>query len=205
MPILLLVRHGENEYVKQGRLAGRLAGVHLNEKGQAQAATLASRLAGFPVKAIYSSPLERALETAAPLAKTLSLEVIQLPGLIEMDIGEWQGEKLNTLRRNKLWKCVQNSPSRMIFPAGESFLQAQARIVNELHQLAHRHAAKDLVVCVSHSDPIKLVVAYFLGMPLDMFQRITISTASVTTLAIHQEACQILNVNHDLSFNLPLR
>ena len=112
MPTVLLIRHGENDYVKKGRMAGRLPGVHLNEKGRQQSQAVAERLAGAPVKAIYSSPMERALETAGPIAKSLGLEIVTRPGLIEIDIGEWQDQKLKGLSRLKIWRVVQGAPGR---------------------------------------------------------------------------------------------
>jgi probable phosphomutase (TIGR03848 family) len=203
MPIFLLIRHGENDYVKQGRLAGRLLGVHLNEKGRLQAQALAGKLTGAPVKAIYSSPLVRALETAEPIGKALNLEVIPREGLIELDVGEWQEQKLKGLRRLKLWRAVQTTPSQAGFPGGETFAVAQLRICQELQVLATQHDPKDLVVCVSHSDPIKLAVSYFIGQPLDMFQRLAVSPGSITALMLGEGAGYLLSLNTDISFTLP--
>ena len=110
MPILLLVRHAENNYLKLNRLPGRLPDVHLNRRGKAQARLLAERLKAAPIKAVYSSPLERAMETALPLAKALGLEVISRPGLIETDVGEWQGESIKKLGKQKyLARCATDS------------------------------------------------------------------------------------------------
>lgn len=203
MPLFLLIRHGENDYVKKGRLAGRLPGVHLNEKGRTQVQAVADRLAGTPVKAIYSSPLERAVETAEPIAKALNLEVVQCPGLIEVDFGEWQDQKLKGLNRLKLWKLVQGAPSQMRFPGGETFAEAQHRITQQLLDLAGQHGPKDIVICVSHSDPIKLAVAYFIGQPLDLFQRLSVSPASITALYLGEGNSHLLSLNYDLSFTLP--
>ena len=202
MPVILLVRHGENDYVKKGRLAGRLPGVHLNKKGRGQAQALAEKLAAAPVKAIYSSPLERAVETAEPIAKALNLAVELRPGLIEVDVGEWQDQKVKGLSRQKLWKIVQGAPSRMKFPGGESFSDAQHRICQDLETLASQHEAKDLVVCVTHSDVIKLAVAYFIGMPLDSFQRLHVSPASITALALGEGPAHLLTLNYEISFSL---
>jgi probable phosphomutase (TIGR03848 family) len=195
MPIFLLIRHGENDYVKKGMLAGRLAGVHLNAKGREQAQRLADMLTGAPVKAIYSSPLERTLETAQPIAQAVGLEIISRPGLIEVDFGEWQDQKLRTLGKLKLWKMVQNAPAVMRFPGGESFFEAQLRITADLLELANQYEAKDLVICVSHSDPIRLAAAYFLGLPLDLFQRLSVSPGSITTLTLSEMGGRVLNIN----------
>ena len=202
MTILLLIRHAENDYVKTGRLAGRLAGIHLNETGRQQARAVADKLTGAPVKAVYSSPLERAIETATPIAEALNLEVTLRPNLVEMDFGEWQNKKLKGLSRLKAWKVVQGAPARMRFPQGESFAEAQYRICQELDLLARQHDPKDMIICVSHSDPIKLAVAYYLGLPLDLFQRLTVSPASITALAIGEMGSQLLALNYDLFFTL---
>jgi probable phosphoglycerate mutase len=203
MPTILLIRHGENEYVKKGRMAGRLPDVHLNERGRQQAQVLAERLSGAPIKAIYSSPLERAIETAEPLAKALELEIIPCHGLIETDIGEWAGERIKALSRLKVWKQVQRNPSLFRFPGGETFAEAQHRIAQELAALATRHEAKDLIACFSHSDPIKLAVAFYIGLPLDLFQRLGVAPASVTTLQLGEGGGFLLALNYDFSFNLP--
>jgi probable phosphomutase (TIGR03848 family) len=202
MPIILLIRHGENEFVKKGRLAGRLPGVHLNEKGRAQAEALSEKLRGAPVKAIYSSPLERTLETAEPIARVLELEVIPRPGLLETDVGEWQGKTVKGLSRLKLWRSVQRTPSLTRFPGGESIPEAQFRICQEIETLRDQHEPKDVFICISHSDPIKLAVAYYLGMPLDMFQRLSISPCSITALQVGEHGSHLLTINYDISFTL---
>lgn len=201
MPLVLLIRHGENEYVKKGRLAGRLPGVHLNETGVKQAENLARMLAQAPVKAVYSSPLERTMETAAPIAEALGLEVIPRIGLMEIDFGDWTDKTLKSLRRRKLWKVVQGAPSLMRFPAGETFAGAQLRIAQELQELCSQHKPKDLLVCVSHSDAIKLAVAYFVGLPLDNFQRLHVSPASITGLMIGEAGSGLMSLNFNPQFS----
>jgi probable phosphomutase (TIGR03848 family) len=203
MPLVLLIRHGENDYVKKNRLAGRLPGVHLNEKGRQQAQGVAERLKGSWVKAVYTSPMERALETAQPIAAALGLEPIVRPGLLETDIGEWTGEPLKKVAKLKLWKVVQGAPSLLRFPGGESFAETQHRVVSELQTLCSQHDAKETLICVSHADPIKLAVAYFLGLGLDHFQRLVVAPASITALHIGEMGSQLLALNYDLSFTLP--
>lgn len=207
MPIVLLIRHGETEYVKKGRMAGRLPGIGLNKKGRAQAQMLAenltSKLEGVPVKAVYSSPMERTLETAGPIAQALKIEIVPRPGLIEIDVGEWQDKKVKGLSRLKLWRTVQHAPSLMQFPGGETFAEAQHRICREIEALAKSHEPKDVILCVSHADPIKLAVAYYLGMPLDMFQRLSVSPASLSALFISDSFCRLLALNYDPSFPIP--
>lgn len=195
MPTVMLIRHGQNDYVKTGKLAGRKKGVHLNETGKTQAEALAKYLAKTKIKAVYSSPLERTMETAEPIAAAKKLEVIPRPGLQEVDFGKWQDKSLAVLSRRKLWRTVQSAPAVMRFPDGESFAEAQHRIVGELEILVNQHRKKDLFVCVGHSDMIKLAVAYYLGLPLDLFQRLTVMPASISTLHIGEYGARLINLN----------
>ncbi len=204
MPILLLIRHGENEYVKTGKMAGRLPEVHLNEHGQRQALELADALANVPIKAIYSSPMERALETAAPLAAKLGLDINIRAGLIETGIGDWAGEELKNLRKLPVWKIVQDNPSRFRFPNGESFVECQTRLVSEIESIVKAHRDEDIIACVSHADPIKLMACYYLGMPLDHFQRLGCDTASVTVLMLSSKGVLLAKLNQRPPFNFPI-
>jgi probable phosphoglycerate mutase len=183
MPVFFLIRHGSNDFVGK-RLAGRLPGVHLNERGKQQADIIAQALCRIPFKAVYSSPLDRAIETAEPLAKALSLPVNLDAGLAEIDFGEWQGMFIGRLRRRKMWKVVQEKPSEMRFPGGESFTEAQNRVALSLETIAHQQDEKALIACFSHADTIRLAVAHALGLPLDNFQRLNIDTASLTILGL---------------------
>lgn len=202
MPTLILIRHGENDFVKESRLAGRLPGIHLNEKGRSQARVLAEKLARFSLKAIYSSPLERAMETAQPIAEALGLDIVSCPGLLETDFGDWQGKTLKSLRRRRLWRVVQNAPSRMRFPGGESFADCQTRICGEIERISAGHKPKDRIALVFHSDPIKLAIAYFVGLPIDHFQRLTIAPASLSVLHMTEMGSRLLTLNSDLALNL---
>ncbi len=204
MPLLLLIRHGENDYVKTGKMAGQLPGVHLNERGQQQAAELAETLKEVPFAALYSSPLERALETAEPIAQARSLQIQVRPGLIESHVGDWQGGEMKHLRKLPEWKIVQNQPSRFRFPGGESFQEMQTRLVTEVETIVKSHKPEEVVALVFHSDPIKLVLAYYLGMPLDNFQRLTIDTASVTMLFLSPENVSLVRQNLRPPFKFPL-
>lgn len=199
---ILLIRHGINDYIQKGLLAGRTPGVHLNEHGQAQAAALAERLASTPLAAIYSSPLERAAETAAPLAERLSLAVQYLDGLLESDCGEWTGQPLEELSKAETWKQVQVQPSRFRFPGGESMAEIQARMVATLERLQTAHPGQTIAV-VSHSDPIKLAVAYYLGMGLDCFQRLEVAPASITELEFTAWRTRLLRLNDCAYLPLP--
>jgi len=184
MPTVLLIRHGENDYVKKQKLAGRLPGVHLNARGRAQAAALAAALKDTKLASVYCSPLERAVETAQPLAAGHGLRAIKRKGLLETDIGDWQDKSLKMLRKDKRWAVLQSRPSFFRFPGGESMLEQQARLVAEIEALCAMHKPQDSIACVLHADPIKLIIAHYAGIPLDQFQRLSIATASVTTLNI---------------------
>ncbi len=195
MPIVLLIRHGQNDYVKKARLAGRKPGVHLNEKGRAQAENAAKDLENMPIKAVYSSPLDRTVETAKPIAKALNLKVIKRDGLLEVDFGKWQDKTIKQLSRQKLWKIVQQNPSQARFPEGESFADAQHRIITEIETLCSMHKPRDTFICVGHSDMIKLAISYYMGQPLDMFQRLIVMPGSISTLHISKGGARLINLN----------
>jgi probable phosphoglycerate mutase len=199
---MLLIRHGENEFVKTGKMAGQLPDVHLNERGRKQAVELAEALKQVPLKAIYASSLERAVETAEPIAEGRKLEIQLRPQLMDNDIGKWHGRTLKQLRRIKKWKVVQQAPSRFTFPEGESFLETQTRIASALDEIAASHKPKDIVAVVFHADPIKLAVAHYLGMPLDHFQRLACDTASVTVLYVGETGAHLIKLNQKPPFDL---
>jgi probable phosphoglycerate mutase len=194
---LLLVRHAVNDWVGE-RLAGWTPGVHLNEEGRAQASDLARRLAEAPLAAVYSSPLERTLETAQALAEPHGLEVQVREGLGEVRYGEWTGRSLEELRKEELWPVVQVYPGGARFPGGESMRESQARIVAEIDGIRDAHPEQTVVV-VSHSDPIKMAVAHYAGVPLDLFQRLSVSPASVTALTFTRFGPRLLCLNHTAS------
>ena len=193
MTIFYLIRHGENDLLGK-RLPGWMPGVHLNERGLAQAQALARALAEVQITAVYASPLERTMETAEPLARLKKLEIVARPGLGEIRPGRWQGHSLKSLRRRKLWPVIQLTPSLARFPEGESFAEVQARVAAELDDLRRRHP-KESVACVSHADVIKLAVAHFLGLPLDLFQRLSVSPASISVLTISDNHTRLLRLN----------
>ncbi|HEY9078309.1 MAG TPA: MSMEG_4193 family putative phosphomutase [Anaerolineaceae bacterium] len=204
MTAIFLVRHGENDFVGK-RLAGRLPGVHLNQRGKEQAHMLVDRLKQAPLKAIYSSPLERAVETATPLAVHLGLSIQPAPGLIELDYGEWQGAELDQLRTDPLWKKVQNTPSQVCFPGGENLRAVQQRAVEEIERIASLHDERDMIACFSHGDIIRLLLAYYLVMPLDEFQRLSADTASISLVFLTKDGIHVHSVNQamTLDFQIP--
>jgi probable phosphoglycerate mutase len=202
MPLLLLIRHGENDYVKTGKLPGHISGVHLNERGHKQAHALAEALTHVPIKSIYSSPLERAMETAGPIAASHKLQIIQEPKLMDTNVGRWQGKSLKVLRLMNAWKIVQHSPSRFKFPEGESFVELQTRLVEVLESIVTKYnKPKDIVAVVFHADPIKLAVSHFLGLPLDHFQRLSCDTGSVSALHVGAMGANLIKLNQRPPFD----
>jgi probable phosphomutase (TIGR03848 family) len=170
--------------VKTGKLAGWTPEVHLNDEGKAQAAALGLRLATTRIDAIYSSPLERTVETAnAILEHHPELQLQLLDDIGEVRYGTWQGQELGKLSQRKMWRVIQFTPSRARFPNGEAMRDSQMRAVNALEMLAERHPGQHIAV-VSHSDIIKMIMAHYLGMHLDLFQRIEISPASLTIIGL---------------------
>ncbi len=192
--LILLVRHGQTPTTGTV-LPGRAPGLSLSEAGRRQAEGLAARLERLPrLAAVYASPLERARETAAPLARARGLAVRVEPGLTDCDAGAWTGVALKELRKRVEWKTVQRHPSGFRFPRGESLVEMQARITGTVAALVARHPGQ-AVVAVSHGDPIKAAVAHALGSHLDLFQRIAISPASVSAIAYRAEGPVVLTVN----------
>ena len=201
MPLLLLIRHGENEFTKKHKLAGRLPGVYLNDLGLKQAKALGEALTKVPIKAVYASPLERAMETAKPIAKSAGIRIKKDKGLLETDVGNWEGKSLKRLYRYKHWKVVQHAPSRAQFPNGESFYECQARVVRTIDNILSKHQQKDIIACVFHADPIKLAVAHYLGLPLDQFQRLGCDTGSVSVLALGAMGAHLMKLNQRPPFD----
>ena len=192
--VVLLVRHGVTPTT--GRiLPGRRPGLHLSDAGVKQAENAARRIAKLKrVTAIYSSPLERARETARAIAHARRMPVRIERGLLEIDIGQWAGRKLDDVRKRPEWDVVQRHPSAFRFPGGESFSEMQARITGALARIVAQHPGR-VIVAVSHADPIKAVVSHALGVPLDLFQRIMIGTASITAIAYGRTNATVLTVN----------
>lgn len=191
---LLLVRHGENDFIRARRLAGHTPGVVLNETGQAQARRLAQRLAGWPIAAVYTSPLERCYETAVLLAEPHGLPVIAHDGLLESDYGEWQGRVVDELVETDLWKVVQATPSLIRFPGGGTLRAMQHRSVETLHEIVAAHPDQIVLVC-SHADPIRSALFAFLGAPLDLFQRLEIGPGSLSVVRFGRHGPRVLRVN----------
>lgn len=189
MTTVVLVRHGLTEMTGPV-LAGWTPGLHLDDRGRAQAAAVAERLAPLPLAAVVSSPLDRCLDTAAAICegRAPAVEVQVDERLGECRYGDWTGRPLKELAKDPLWPAVQAHPSSVRFPgpAGEPLRETQARAVNALRDWdarLHETAGPDAIwLACSHGDVIKAVVADALGLHLDQFQRIVVDPCSVTVL-----------------------
>lgn len=194
MAIFLLIRHGNTDMV--GRvLTGRTPGIHLNEEGRAQAESLALRLAGIPLTCICSSPLTRTRETAAPIAQRKGLTVEIHEGLTEIDTGEWTGTPISDMSGSPEWEHFNFFRTGTRIPGGETILEIQKRMVDEVENLRRRNP-EGVFALVSHADPIKTVLAYYLGLPLDFWSRIAISPASVSVLSVNDYGPSVHCLNH---------
>ncbi|MFQ5613861.1 MAG: MSMEG_4193 family putative phosphomutase [Anaerolineae bacterium] len=192
--VVLLIRHGQNDWVGKNKLAGWTPGVRLNKLGRAQAAATGQRLASEDIAAVYSSPLERTVETAQAIAQPHKLKVQFQKMLGEVDYGQWTGKSIAKLSKTDAWPVVQFYPSAARFPGGESLFEMQARAVQEINRLVEAHPGQTIVI-VSHADLIKSVIAHYLGTHLDLFQRIVVSPASITRVAFLKMGPRIITVN----------
>jgi broad specificity phosphatase PhoE len=182
MTTLFLIRHGLTA-VTGSRLYGRTPGIHLDE-----------RVEGVRINAAYSSPLERCIETLEPLARARGLEITTSDALIEMDAGNWTGRTLPSLRRTKLWNMVQRSPSRFRFPGGESFVDAEARLLDGIERIVARHPRGRIAVG-THGDLVRVLISHYTGAHLDQFQRVMADPGSISAVHLGGGAPRILLVN----------
>lgn len=209
MPTVVLVRHGRTTANVAGILAGRTPGVALDDTGRAAAEALAVRLRPVELAAVVSSPLQRCVETANAVAGD---RVVTDDRLAECDYGSWTGRSLGELSREKLWRVVQEHPSGVVFPGGESLRAVQARAVEAVREQDARLVAESgpgaVWMAVSHADVIKAIVADALGMHLDLFQRIVVDPCSATVVSYTERRPFVLRLNDvggDLSFLRPPR
>ena len=183
MTTVLLIRHGRTTANASGVLAGRTPGIELDERGRAQAAALAGRLADVPLAAVVSSPLERTRQTAeALLADRVDTPLHLDESLTECDYGHWSGRDLKTLAKEPLWKTVQAHPAAAVFPGGEAMAAMSARAVTAVRRWNEELGEHATYAIVSHGDVIKAIAADALGMHLDLFQRLQIDPCSVTVI-----------------------
>lgn len=192
MTTFLLIRHATCDHVGQS-LAGRAPGVSLNDAGRAEARALAARLRGTDIEAVYTSPLERARETADAVCQDRGLVPCVAPEIIEIDFGEWTGRRFVDLETDARWKAFNTARGSTRIPGGEMAHEAQARIVSWLERTRHDH--RGTVAVVSHSDLIRLAVAYHMGIPLDLMLRFDIAPASVSILDLEDWGPRIRGLN----------
>ena len=193
MTAFFFVRHGVTSHTGH-RLSGWMPGIHLSEEGRAQAEAAAATLANLPFKAIFSSPIDRTMETAEVIADRHGLEVQVTEAMGEVRYGRWTNRSFKALTRTKLWGTIQRFPSGVTFPEGESLRSVQARAVDEVERLRVEYPRK-AVCCVSHADVIKLIAAHYLGMHIDLFQRIDVGPASITTITVTEDGPRVHAVN----------
>ena len=204
--LIIFVRHGRTPTTGT-KLPGRAPNLHLSDEGKSQAEMIAkeiekssSSFLGAKVSAVYASPMERTQETAKPIAKTLNLRVRTLQGLNECDFGDWTGRRLRDLSKLKSWSTIQKQPSSFRFPNGESFTEMQNRMLKTVGMILERHP-EETVVCVSHADPIKAILASAVGTPLDLFQRIVIGPCSASVVLYTKERPLVLSLNSNGNFS----
>lgn len=193
MTTLLLIRHAVYEAVGHFA-AGRQSGYHLGEAGRKQVATLCDRLATWPIRRVYASPLERTQETARPLAERLGVEVVTAAELIELDFGGWTGKRFDELDRDPHWRRYNAYRSGTRLPNGESMLEAQARVVGFIQRLRETHP-DETIALVSHGDVIRAALLYHMGIPLDLFARIEVHPAGVNVLHLFEDGAQVAALN----------
>ncbi len=196
-----LVRHGDNDVLRHA-IAGRRPGVNLNARGRLQAERLADALATHSIQQICSSPLERARQTAEPLAKRLNLPIQFSDELLEVDFADWTGKSMADLDQLDAWKQWTNFRTGARVPGGESIIEVQARMVREIERLCHAHPGQT-VALFSHGDPIRTALIYYLGMPLDFIQRLAIRTASVSILSVDDQTARLHAFNLTFTPDLP--
>jgi probable phosphoglycerate mutase len=188
-----LIRHAEKDSPPE-LITARAPGIHLTAAGLAQAERLAHRLAAAPLAAIYSSPLERARETAEPLARLRGLYVRAETAFHEMDFGAWAGRNHRELAADPEWQRFNRCRGTTAIPGGESYLDVQARFVNEMLRI-HRQHPEGTVAIFSHADPIRAALAYFAGAPPDPFDRFEVGLASISTITVDPFRAQVVCVN----------
>ena len=193
MTTFVLVRHAVTAHTGH-KLSGWMPNLPLTSEGRAQAVAVAERLAAVRMDAIYSSPILRTVETARAIAARHDLDVTIRKGIGEVEYGTWTDRSLKSLARTKLWTTVQRFPSGARFPEGESLREVQSRAIHELERLRSEHP-KHTVCVVSHGDVIRLVAAHYLGVHIDLFQRIHIGPASVSVISVGDQGPMVLTLN----------
>jgi probable phosphoglycerate mutase len=191
--LLFLVRHALTPQTGD-RLSGWTPGISLSDEGRAQVAALVERMKPVSLDAVYSSPIDRCVETARPIASSKGLRIRVRDALGEVRYGDWEGKRLRTLAKTKLWRQVMARPSEVRFPNGETIRETQFRAVSALEGLRDSHA-KDAIAVVTHADVIRVVLAHYAGVHLDLYQRLVVAPASVTVLWIGGGGPRVLKVS----------
>src|SRR5438105_1029605 len=180
MGVFHLLRHGERGLLGKV-LAGRMPGVGMTERGRAEIASQAERLAREKIAAIYASPLQRTRETAEIVSARLGLPIAFRDDLLELDFGEWTGATFDSIRADPRWQAWRTQRSLARIPGGESMRQVQRRMVEALMEIGERHQGETVTV-VSHGDVIRCALLFALGMPLDHYNRLEVGTGSISTI-----------------------
>ncbi|CAB4600064.1 unannotated protein [freshwater metagenome] len=198
MSTLIFLRHAHSQANESNVLAGRTPGVLLSKKGKRQATDLIERIGGAKVDQVHLSPITRCQLTLDPWLDSKYSSTIERLDIredfTEMDYGDWSGKKLSSLRRSPFWKPIQETPSKVKFPGGESFRQAQKRAIEGCEELFNSRGNKNHLI-VSHSDLIKLIAVHYLEAHIDTFQRIEVSQASFTVIQKSSRGVNILAIN----------
>jgi broad specificity phosphatase PhoE len=193
MTTLVLIRHGQTDWIGR-KLAGRLPNISLNDAGRAEADRVAVSLAQWTFAGVFASPLERAQETVQGLARRQGIGIETAPALQEVDFGELTGKTFEALPALEIWQQAHRKPSQTQFPGGESFIEVQQRAVDWAENLRRQEVARRFAAC-SHADTIRLLLAHYLGMPLDSYHTLVIDTASLSILRFQKHAVRILGIN----------
>jgi probable phosphoglycerate mutase len=188
-----LIRHGANDLLPRA-LAGRLPGVHLNAQGRAEAERIAARLKPVPIRHIFSSPMDRARETAEPLARELKLEIEISEAINEADCGEWHGAEMAALERDERWRNWNSFRGGHQLPGGETMIQIQSRIVTEMIRMRDRFAGAELAL-FTHGDPIRAALCHWLGMPLEFIHRLQVDTGSICVVSLDERTAILRELN----------
>jgi broad specificity phosphatase PhoE len=193
MGVFHFLRHGEHGLLGKV-LAGRMPGVGMTERGRAEIASQAERLAREKIAAIYASPLQRTRETAEIVSARLSLSIEFRDDLLELDFGEWTGATFDSIRADPRWQAWSTQRSLAVIPGGESMRAVQQRIVAAMIELNERHL-HETVMLASHGDVIRCALLFALGMPLDFYNRIEISQGSISTIQIHPGGMRVTTLS----------
>jgi probable phosphoglycerate mutase len=193
MTTFYLIRHGSNDFAGK-TLVGRTPGIHLNDAGRAEVERLADELARESIQHLFSSPMERCRETAAPIAKRLNLEVQILDGLIEVEFGDWTGQNIAEMNSDERWRKWNTFRSGGRIPNGESIWEVQTRMIAAIEKL-RRDFPNQTLALFSHGDPLRAAITYYLGMPIDFIHRLELSPASVSVLMIDDWTAKIQALN----------